>query len=176
VHHEALSAAGELLTHATAWVAVFCYAAALGTRPHLRAAGGQRLSRLLWTAGLAACLLHAACAFGFYHDWSHDAALRHTAARTAQRLGMTSGAGLYVNYLFALAWLADTAWWWLAPASRARRPRAAAIALHLFLGFVVFNAAVVFAGPLTRWIGLGTCLVLGACLLRRPRSPAAAGD
>jgi hypothetical protein len=108
-------------------------------------AGVWRLSdgrpwRGVWAAGAAALAVHEAVAMHLAHGWSHAAAYEHTA-----RAGGV-GWGVYVNYLMLAVWAADAAWVWGWPAGYARRPRWVGRAVHGFLGFVVFNATVVFGG------------------------------
>ena len=43
-----------------------------------------------WTAGLLGLTVHVACAFHFLLHWSHAAALKHTAQRTAEVTGWAS--------------------------------------------------------------------------------------
>ena len=78
------------------------------------------------------------------------------------------GGGLYVNYVFTLVWIGDVLWWW-AEAWRNPQPlspRAATIrrwtkgAIHAFLGFIAFNATVVFATGFSRWFGIAACVLL----------------
>lgn len=70
------------------------------------------------------------------------------------------GGGLFVNYAFALAWVSDVAWWWLACESYQTRPRIVEWGVQGFLAFIAVNATVVFGvGPI-RWWGLGTSLFL----------------
>ncbi len=110
------------------------------------------LARVMWTFGLATLFVHLAFAFGLAHGWSHEAAVEHV------RSVGGSGAGIVVNYLFALVWAVDVIWWWVNPASHANRPRWVARAIHGFLAFVVLNATVVF-GPDERRIAYGVALV-----------------
>ena len=83
--------------------------------------------------------------------------------------GFQSGSGLYLNYLFALAWLADVAWWWLSPITFANRPSRLTIALHSFFYFMVLNGAFVFA------LGFGRVAIGVARARYRPQGQAAQG-
>lgn len=96
--------------------------------------------RLFWTLGGVASLVHIAIAFHLGHGWSHSAAWEHT-----RQVG-GYGDGIFVNYAFALVWLADGVWVWASPRSYFARPRWLNGAIHGFLAFVVLNAAVVFGG------------------------------
>lgn len=102
----------------------------------------ERFTRVLcqsgWASGSVYCLLHIAVAFHLGHGWSHEAAWEHT----KQAGGY--GDGIYANYLFALVWFADAAWACVALDSYCQRPRWLNWAIHGFLAFIVFNAAVVF--------------------------------
>ena len=125
----------------------------------------DRVARGLWTLGLAALGVHLVLAFWLAHGWSHAAAVEHV-----REVG-GSGAGIVVNYLFALVWAADVVWWWAAPAGHARRPRWVGALLHGFLAFVVVNATVVF-GPAERRVAYALALGLVAAFawLRRSES------
>lgn len=158
--------AGADLTRNTVRLALACYGIAavlmLGGRGEwLEDTGRARLARGCWTLGWLAYVLHVVMAFHFFHGWSHAAAVEHTA-----RVG-GFGAGIWFNHLFTLLWTADVAWWWLAPRSHAARPAWAGIALHAYLAFIVFQATVVFAGGLVRWLGVGLFAVLGMAVGRR---------
>ena len=150
---------GELLTRLTVWLALCGYAG--GAVLLLVAKGRAQVlirARWVWTIGCAFFLAHVVCAFSFYHGWSHDAAYRETARQTAEVTGLHWGGGIFLNYFFTAAWLADVLWWWSAPASFARRPRWLTLTWQAFFLFMVFNATIVFgSGPLRR---------LGAAILR----------
>jgi hypothetical protein len=146
---------GELLTRWTVRIAVILYVASLASRRH-----SPTIGRFSWIAGCFAYLLHVLAAFHYYHHWSHDAAYESTRQQTAEVVGLDWGGGLYVNYAFTLVWWLDVIWWWVAPDRYLKRPRWIDWGVHLFLGFVVFNATVVFASGFSRWVGIGACGVL----------------
>jgi hypothetical protein len=76
-----------------------------------------------------------------------------------------------VNYLFAAVWLADVLWMWVAPNSYRHRPRWVGFAVHSFLAFIVFNAAVVFAtDPLPRAAAILFSVVLVWLLFMKVRA------
>lgn len=144
------------------WVAVAGYAAGSGA---FALARGRRAwdawARAAWTVGCAAMLAHAACAFHFYHGWSHAEAYRDTARQTAEMTGWRWGGGLYFNYALLAAWVADVAWWWRRGlAAYRRRPWPLSVAWHAFLLFMFFNATVVFGGGGARRAGLCVCAAL----------------
>ena len=146
---------GKSITFWSVLLSVVCYflGAALcslkGLHPRLDAT-----ARGIWTSGCLLGLGHVLSAFHFYHDWSHGAAHQSTAQQTEELLGFSWGGGIYFNYVFTIAWLADTGWWWVKPESHRQRPRLLNVVLHSFLLFIVFNATVVFGEGFTRWLGL----------------------
>ncbi len=149
--------AGELLTRWTVRIAVALYVATLASRPFT-----PRWSRLAWTCGCVAYLVHVACAFEYYHYWSHSAAFNATAKQTAETVGLDWGGGLYVNYAFTLVWLADAVWWWAAAPGYLARPRLIEWTVQAFLVFIVVNATVVFATGFSRWLGIFGCVLIVA--------------
>lgn len=162
--------AGESFTRASVWLAIAGYAA--GAAFQLRATGHPnklREARLAWTLGCGFFLVHVACAFAFFHAWSHAAAERETAQQTAALTGWRWGGGIWFNYVFAVAWLADVLWWWMAPRSFARRSRVIEVLWQSFFFFMVFNGAVVFAHGPVRWLGLAVCGGLAALWWRTAR-------
>lgn len=149
---------GEFLTRLTIWLALIAYALGAGLLVRARRRPGEwSRARLAWTIGCAFFLAHVGCAFGYFHHWSHAAALDDTAHQTAEMTGWHWGGGLYLNYLFVAAWLADVLWWWLAPARFAARPPRLNWLWHGFFLFMVFNGTVVFGKGPVRWLGALIC-------------------
>jgi hypothetical protein len=163
----------ELLTRWTVRVAVVFYVAALAARRF-----SFRWSRLTWTAGCVAYLLHVAAAFHYYHHWSHDVAYESTAQQTQEVVGFDWGGGLYFNYAFTLVWFIDAVWWCINPERYLTRPRVVEWAVQGFLGFIVFNATVVFATGFSRWLGVIACILLAIVWLwpRKERANVDAND
>jgi len=126
-------------------------------------------SRVFWTAGALLALLHSAAAFVVFYEGSHETARAETMRQTAELTGLEFSGGIYVNYLFLLVWLADAAWWWVAPASYKARPRALALAVRGFIFFVIVNGAVVFADGWARVVGLVALILAGSGTLHRRR-------
>ena len=157
-------AGGELLTKITVWVSVAGFAAGTAALAFSRGrAAWARAARLAWTVACAALLAHVACAFHFYHGWSHESAYLDTARQTNEVFGLDWGGGLYINYALMAVWLFDVTRWWLGgPDSYRQRRRMLTAAWHGFLLFIIFNATVVFKSGPSRWAGLGVCL--GVCL------------
>ncbi len=118
-----------------------------------------RMARAAWTAGWALYLAHVACAFQFYHHWSHAAAYFHTARRTAELSGRNWGAGLYFNYVFTAAWTLDTFTRWCCRSAR-RRARPLLTAWYGFFIFMVVNATIVFETGRVRWAAVAGLAIL----------------
>jgi hypothetical protein len=144
--------AGEWLTRGTVWLALTLYTAA-------EVFGPGRESRVMRTSGCAVFLVHVACAFAFYHHWSHAAAYEDTARQTERLTGWNWGGGLFINYAFALVWMGDVVWVWTVR----DRPGWVTGLLRSFFLFMIFNGAVVFVQGAARWYGLALCLVLVNC-------------
>lgn len=147
---------GEWAIRLTAFLAFAGYVLALAScrrRPHRTRPSASGW----WSLGLVAFLAHLVCAFHFEHGWSHAKALAATAAQTAETTGLDTGFGLYLNYAFALAWLADAAWRHLAKRSHEGRPAWVDATLHSFMALMWFNATVVFGsawGQAAGWVGV----------------------
>jgi len=173
---------GALLTSWTIRLALICYA--LYVASSLTIAGRQRprAGRAIWTVGCGLFLGHVACAFHFYHHWSHGAAWRQTADETEQLLGVPFGDGIYFNYLFLVLWVLDVLWLWTAgspqfrsaasatgvplqPASPAATPRGR-LGVHAFLLFIALNGAIIFEAGVTRWFAIPVSLALAGLAVR----------
>jgi hypothetical protein len=156
---------GDDLIRNTIRLALLYYAAAaalmLRLRPGEWTGRRGRAARWLWTLAWAAFLVHLAMAFHHAHHWSHADAVRHTEDVSGV------GEGIYVSYLFTLAWTADVLCWWLRPARYAARPGWVDGWLHGFMAFVIFNSTVVFEQGFIRWAGVVLCAGLAALWLRR---------
>lgn len=156
---------GELLTRATVWVVLAGYALGaagmtLARNNNDRLINWLSRARWAWTVGCIALVVHIICAYHYYHDWSQSSAWLETARQTAEVTGLYWGGGIYINYLFTLAWAADAAWWWRGHDAYFKRPRAVTVALHFFLIFIIFNATVIFKTGMLRWVGLVLCIGL----------------
>jgi hypothetical protein len=104
---------GEFLTRLTIWITLAGYFVGV-TLYSLPPQGEKRdrAARIAWTVACLSLLAHFACAFHFYHHWSHDTAYRVTARQTAELFGLDWGGGLYLNYALLVGWVADVVWWW----------------------------------------------------------------
>lgn len=156
---------GELLTRWTVRLVVACYLARLFVDAGSHARQRENAARWFWTAGCGLYLVHVACAFHFYHGWSHSAAWEHTARRTAELTGLHWGGGLLVNYAFTLVWLGDVVLWWRRPEAHRQRSRRLTWVLQAFMAFIIFNATVVFGPPFWKWAALPAIAGLAICRL-----------
>ena len=68
--------------------------------------------------------------------------------------GTASGSGVYWNYVFTAVWGVDVLWWWIAPFKYEARAKWITYAIHGFLAFMFFNAAIVFGSPFMRIFGV----------------------
>ncbi|MEP6673379.1 MAG: hypothetical protein ABJF10_29790 [Chthoniobacter sp.] len=159
---------GEFLTRLSIWLALIAYVVAAGMMLHAR---GREpwwgRARWAWTIGCGFFLCHLLCAFAYFHHWSHAEAYGETARQTAALTGWHWGGGIYFNYVFAAAWLADTLWWWVAPQSFVRRPMWVTALWHGFFFFMVFNGTIVFGHGPVRVLGVVISLTLTALWQRR---------
>ena len=161
---------GEWLTRGTVWLALSLYVASEIAAAR-RVGGSGLVARWLNTAGCVAFLGHVACAFHFYHHWSHAAAYADTARQTSEFSGWNWGGGLYINYAFALLWLGEVVWAWANPTGYFHRPNWMTWIVRGFFLFMMFNGAVVFVHNSARWFGLILCVTLAGCWwARRKRS------
>ncbi len=162
---------GEILTRGTIWVSIAGYAigSVLFAMPSSsrRSAMWDSAARVIWTIACASLIAHFISACQFYHGWSHAAAYADTARQTRETFGLNWGGGVFINYALLLGWMLDIGWWWGGGLdSYRKRPKAFVVAWHGFLIFIIFNATVVFADGIVRWVGAGICLVLTLAWVR----------
>ncbi len=160
--------AGEWIVRASVWLALLCYPAgplgiAVSTKP------GQRVTRLVWTLGCAAFLVHVVSSFHLFYDWSHSVAVNETAKQVAELTGRPFGAGIYLNYVFTAVWVFDAVWWWFNEASYRRRSWIGVLFAHGFFLFMIFNATVVFEDGAVRIMGLAVTTVGAIALAKAVR-------
>ena len=146
-----------LTLYATIWLALAAFVAGeAGRRRH-------PVARWAWPVSLAGALLsivHIVIAFGHHHHWSHASAIDETARQTASVYGVAWGGGVYVNYVFVGAWLAELWGRRTRPAAPFTRHPGIVWALRAFFFTIIFNAAVVFASPRMRPAGAVLSIVL----------------
>jgi len=144
---------------------------ALGEALMRRSPRSDRWARASWTIGIALALIHVVLAFHLVYGWNHEAAVAATARQAADRFGWGWRGGIYVNYVFLALWLADVGWWWLAPVSRASRPRPIETARLALFTFMFLNGAVVFASGAGRLVGVASLTVVLLSSLTRTQPP-----
>jgi len=113
-----------------------------------------RWARGVWTAGAVLCAVPMAIAFVAVHGGSRAAMVADTARQTARVYGLDWGGGAYVNLVFLACWLAEAAWWSVAPAAYDRRPRWMAWLVGACYFVVILNGAVIFTRGVARLAGL----------------------
>ncbi|MDX2040891.1 MAG: hypothetical protein SF097_06565 [Acidobacteriota bacterium] len=164
---------GELLTRLTIWIAIGGYVIGVCLMLLFRESQTwQRRARLVWTIGCLALIAHTISAFHFYHHWSQASALREVERQTAEVTGMSWGGGLFINYAFLAAWIADVTWWWRGLDGYQRRHWAITAVWQFVLIFMIFNATVIFKTGVVRWVGVVLCLGLLAVWLSQYRASA----
>ncbi len=158
---------GEHAVDATAWLGLALWAAGEWLR---RDPPENPRGRALFTAALAAMVVHSALAFGVIHGWSHAEALLHAARRTQEVTGTAAPRGFYANHAFLAWWSIEAAAWWLRPETYRARPAAVAWLSRAVFAFMFVNGAVVFVHGPRRWLGaLLLAAVAVAWWLRRRR-------
>lgn len=162
----------EFIVRWTARLVVFAYVLRLlydlqiWPWPKIRSDRTNRIMRNVWVAAAFIYLIHIAAAFQFVHHWSHAAAYEHTAQQTARITGWHSGGGVWINYLIALWWPLDLLW--ICRKGIDKLPRWYVRIMHASLGFIIFNATVVF-GP-KWWVALGLILLVYLAVMRLRQS------
>lgn len=154
---------GELLTRASIWLAMIAWTLAI-----LRS--GRPSAMWAWAVGLDAYLLHIGLSFAFFYDWSLVVAWEATARDSAETVGIDSGFGIVVNFLFLALLGIDFVSQW-----RTGRRKCAG-AIDFLVAFLILNGAVIFGEGAVR--GLGICL-LAAILwgrFRRRGGPGGPGE
>jgi hypothetical protein len=151
---------------ATIWLALAGFVAGeAGKSRHRRTGIEPRWAWAVWCAGLVACVTHILIAMAHRHGWSHEAAVLETARQTAAVYGLAWRGGVYVNYVFVGIWLAQLAWWRIAPQRFHQRPVWMLWAERAFYFVIIVNAAVIFAAPDRRLAGAAVTGALVAAWL-----------
>ncbi len=133
--------------------------------------GRYRLARTAYTVGYLTLLAHIALAFHLVHDWSHAAAYEATARQSAAAGAPGWGSGIYAIYGTVGIWGIDLIVWWRYSDWYHRRPRWIGAIVHGWIGFITFNAAVIFATGPARYLGIAICILLASLPLRVWRQP-----
>lgn len=153
--------------YSTIWLALALFTLAeAGKRPWSHRGTAPAWAWRTWLLGAGLCTLHIALAFAARHDWSHASAVRETARQTAAVYGVNWGGGVYVNYVFLIAWWIEALWWRRSPADYFGRRPTITWALRAFYMVIIVNAVVVFASVERR--ALGAVLVGALAWVWRP--------
>ena len=133
---------------ATIWVALALFVVAETGKGPL-ATGGRAAgwARPAWIAGALLAIGHAVIALAARYGWDHEAAVRATAAQSADVYGFAWRGSIYVNYVFLALWLL-AAWSWRHWAWRA------------FVVTMIVNGTIVFARPAARPFGAALVMAL----------------
>ena len=154
--------------YASIWISLALFAAGLTPRRRDVAEDAPGWRWCAYATGAALCAVHVLVAMGGTHGWSHQAAVHETAARSAQVYGFGWAGGVYVNYLFVLAWIGEVVWWRSWPHSYTTRSRLVRWSLSMFYLVVLLNAAIVFASPAGRIAGAALMAwLIGSALVGR---------
>jgi hypothetical protein len=108
-----------------------------------------------WRVSGALYLVHVVAAYHLVYRWSHAAAVADNLRQVRETIGVESGSGIYVNYMFTVAWILTAVIWHRVP------PWGRILWRGAFL-FIAFNGAIVFAHGAARWAGIG--LFAGAAI------------
>ncbi|MDV6032944.1 MAG: hypothetical protein F9B45_23230 [Phycisphaera sp. RhM] len=132
--------------------------AALPARPRtVEAAYGW-----LWLAGSMFMLIHIAASYGLVHHWSHRDAIEVTARESFRVTGIRVGWGVYVNFLFAMAWLGYS----IALVAARRRDKVIDRSVYVFLAIILGFATVVFEEGVIRYAALAAFTALSVLHVR----------
>lgn len=160
----------------TAWVSFALWAGAVGLMIQAKEgewrAGATRFSvaQWSWVLGAVMFVIHFLVAFHFAHRWQHVNAVQHV----SETAGF--GPGIFVSHFFTLLWVADAAWWVLAPVGYAGRRRWIGWMVHGFMAFITFNGTVVYVTGWIRWMAVAVFVALGVALVLRWVKPATKVD
>jgi hypothetical protein len=153
--------AADAALYTTIWLSLILFVAGeAGRRTSSGARVGLRSPWALWTVGAFLCAAHMALAMGLRHGWSHSAAMRATAAQTEAVYGIAWGGGVFVNYAFAIAWLAEALWWRWSPTRGIGSTGWARPVRRAFYLLILINAAIVFVPPDRRPFGVALIAAL----------------
>ncbi|MFN9373958.1 MAG: hypothetical protein ACK6D3_18900 [Planctomycetaceae bacterium] len=145
-----------------------------GPRPGTFRPGTARwlsLGPWAWRVGCGLLWLHVIGSWWMVHSASWQRAWQHTAEVTERMTGFNTGMGVIWNLAALAAWTSDCcAGWPAAPsaANPAAVPSRWRRVVEIYLAFLWFQAAVVFASPAARAVMLALCLgVVGVIVASR---------
>lgn len=146
------------------WLSLIAFAAGeLAKSRHLAGAWSISATGAILLAG------HIVLAMAVRHGWSHASALEATAQQTNEMFGLNWAGGVYVNYVFAVVWIAELFVWRQWPEGYASRPDWIRWSLRGFYFVILVSAAVIFASDWRRLMGAALVAVVLASWITRPR-------
>jgi hypothetical protein len=137
------------------WLSLIAFAAGELAKSR-RYAGAWSIS----ATGAILLAVHIVVAMAVRHGWSLESALEATARQTNDMFGFNWGGGVYVNYVFAMVWIAELFVWRQWPEGYASRPGWIKWSLRVFYVVIIVSAAVIFATDWRRWLGAAILAVL----------------
>jgi hypothetical protein len=145
------------------WLSLIAFAAGELAKSR-RYAGAWSIS----ATGAILLAAHIVLAMAVRHGWSHASALEATAQQTSDMFGISWGGGVYVNYVFAVVWIAELFVWRQWPEGYASRPGWIRWSLRAFYFVIIVSAAFIFATGWRRGIGAVVLALLATSWIRRP--------
>ena len=145
------------------WLSLIAFAAGELAKSR-RYAGAWSIS----ATGAILLAVHIVLAMAVRHGWSHASALEATAQQTSDVFGIYWGGGVYVNYVFAVVWIAELFVWRQWPEGYASRLEWIKWSLRAFYFVIIVSAAVIFATGWRRWMGAAILAGLVASWMKRP--------
>jgi hypothetical protein len=117
--------------------------------------------------GWVTLLIHVAIAMGTIHHWSLAEAMRHTAQQTQAAVGWNWDGGVWLNFAAVGIW-----GWTLLPRKELVTSRSNWLTriADCYIGFMMFNATVVFGSLPARIVGALICVGL-ICRYFTPERP-----
>jgi hypothetical protein len=150
----------DLAVYGTIWLALALFVAGeLGKRGWRNDRPAASWAWPVSAAGAAIAVVHIVLAMSAV-GWSHQATVMSTARRTESVYGVNWGGGVVLNYVFVAAWIVELFAWRRSPARFLARSTVIRWTLRVFYLVMIANAAIVFAGPTRRSLGVALVAAL----------------
>ena len=150
---------GELITRASIWLAMAGWTLAIISR-------GKPPAIWIWAASFDLYSLHILFAYGVFYEWSNKIAWNHTANQTAEAIGVNTGIGLAINFVFLAILLTDIVLQW-------RGKHCCRNFIDGLVLFMIVNGAIVFGHGPVRAFGALLLGIVAAAWLRHGRGKTA---
>lgn len=155
----------DVIVRGSIWLSLVSFVAAqFGFRSAHGPAGRRAL--VVYGAGAVLLAVHIAAVFAWHHDWSHARAVEATARETSRVFGLDWGGGVWVNYAFLAAWIADALRRTRGRVTAGQPVGTAGWAVRAAAFVVIVNGAIVFV-PWPRNL-IGVAIVLALVVAWRP--------